>query len=161
MRKSPQVTVSILFILLFTLLSSIGFFVKQKIQNDSYKKIKSQLVQVSKASELTPVYRVPDTFPTDVPIIPDSIVTSATGDVSLGVGMDAWLSLQTNERLDRVLSYYKQSIVDNGWMESAIVNTPLGHTLTATKNQRQVTISMEKTKNENGIHILIFVMKKV
>ncbi len=97
--------------------------------------------------------KLPEDFPSDVPIYPDSEVVFASVDDA-----SATASLMINDRSvseDDVLSFYKKELAKNGW-EVEDEATYLVSALSATKDDRELALTMLFT-DDNSISYSIVV----
>lgn len=95
--------------------------------------------------------KIPDTFPKDFPIYPNSTVTSSW------VSNNFELTLTTKDNIDKVISYYQENLKSNGWTTQAsgtngnwiVSKTNLNGFLTInnSNNLTSILIVLGQTKN--------------
>ncbi len=59
--------------------------------------------------------KVPDNFPKDFPLYPGAKVSSALSGSEAGNNNGFWLTMETGDALDKVVSFYKSQLETSGW----------------------------------------------
>lgn len=143
-------------LLCLIVLSTLGFIIRQqyveKVGRISPSKPFPTPYQINQLES-----KIPEHFPKNVPIFPNSRVTTSLSDTELGSQVDAWLTLETQSSVDEVVSFYITAFTENGWVKSTKQKIPLGMIVTAVKGGRQASVSIEFSKEKNVTNILIII----
>lgn len=83
--------------------------------------------------------KVPDDFPTDMPLYPGSKVTAATSASTLG---SMSVGLTTADAMDKVGAYYAANMPAQGWAETSTYATGTGQTQLYQKDNRTATVTV-------------------
>jgi hypothetical protein len=86
---------------------------------------------------------LPADFPKDVPVYPGATIVSASN-----VGGTAGAVLNTADAGDKVATYYKDELAKQGWSNPQAVNAAGTNAIRATKEKRQVAVTI--TKADDG-----------
>ena len=97
------------------------------------------------------ISELPDNFPTDVPVYPESSPTA-----SLVSGeQDFVVSFETADSPSDVLQYYKTGLGNNGWRIESEADLGAQSALVTTKDQRTTTVLVMAGPSETHITITI------
>lgn len=151
-----QITIVVFLFLALVLFSVIGYWVRQRFWVDT-QTLTNQKTTRETTKIILPEATIPDSFPKDFPIYPETRVTSALTDVQLGSGMDAWLSLETESSASSVLAFYTKATKESGWLSSSTQKTPRGTILRIAKEGKVATVSIEISKETKKTNILIII----
>jgi hypothetical protein len=82
---------------------------------------------------------LPADFPKDVPVYPGATIVSASN-----VGGTSGAVLSTADEGDKVAAYYKDELAKQGWSSPQAMNAGGTNVVRATKEKRQVAVSITK-----------------
>lgn len=102
--------------------------------------------------------KIPDNFPKDFPIYPGAKVTSVLSGSQQGQSNGFWVTLTTSDGLDKVATYYKDSLKTNGWTETATYSAGETTTQTVTKGKLSGTVSVTKASGNSGETDIVIVL---
>jgi hypothetical protein len=92
--------------------------------------------------------KVPDDYPKDVPIYaPSKIVMSQ----SVSQENARNLMLESPDALDKIVDFYKKRLDSSGWKTESTMTTAQLTMLTATKDQRQLTLQITDSGDKRGV----------
>ena len=92
--------------------------------------------------------KLPDNYPKDVPVYKDAKVMVSQS-VSEKNGRN--LVLETNDSLDKVVDFYKKGLESNGWKTENTLAMGQMTMLTATKENRQVSVQVTDGDNKRSV----------
>lgn len=159
-KKSSALKIIIIILVILVILGVVGTllsaFVFKKIFQFGVKKATNGTVNVGDKgvtikdkngnSSFSTEAKLPDGFPSDVPIYKPSTIT-----VGAKTGNNYDVSLQTSDSSQKVISYYKTELAKDGWSANSdgSSETTIGNvtTETMTKDNRTVTVI---TSTDNG-----------
>jgi len=96
--------------------------------------------------------KIPDSWPNDIPIYPDSKVTNSfimNQDPAKG-GSEIVLNLNTDDDLQAVRDYYKKELVSNGWKIDQDNEMSVLFTLVASKNSRGFSLMLARRQSSSN-----------
>ena len=100
--------------------------------------------------------KIPDNFPKDFPIYEGSSVTSSlAGDKNKEGSSGFWLTLTTNDKKDKVISFYNENLIKNGWKTQNTQETGENTNLAVTKNNLSGYITIAAVNNQTSILIIL------
>ncbi|HWA51732.1 MAG TPA: hypothetical protein VG895_01600 [Patescibacteria group bacterium] len=99
--------------------------------------------------------KIPDNFPKDFPIYPGSSVTTSLSGNQNGQGNGYWLTLNTKDSVDQVISYYKTNLQTNGWSYQDTTGSGVGTNWVVSKNDLSGYMTIETLNNQTSIIIVL------
>lgn len=91
---------------------------------------------------------LPDDFPKDIPIYPKAQVV-----MSMTVEKGSQVTLSTEDTAEKVETFYKDRLKQDGWEENANVNLPVMKMLGYKKNERELIINIISEGGKTMINI--------
>lgn len=96
------------------------------------------------------VNKIPDNFPKDFPIYPNSVVTTSQ------TGSGFWLTLNTGDEPEQVAKFYQSQLSANGWQAiAATMNTGSGISWAISKGNLSGYLTVERNTGASQTSILI------
>ena len=102
--------------------------------------------------------KIPSDFPSDVPVYSGAKVQSSVA-TSQQQGSGHYLALETTDSLDKVSAWYKSQVVDKGWKIESDATIQGTLILGATKDTRQLSVSVSDDGNGKVAIILVVATK--
>jgi hypothetical protein len=92
--------------------------------------------------------KVPDDYPRDVPIYTPSKVVMSQSTTEQNTRN---LMLESPDGMDKIVDFYKKGLDSNGWKTESNITTAQLTMLTATKDQRQLTLQITGNDGKRGV----------
>lgn len=99
--------------------------------------------------------KIPDDFPKDFPVYPGSSVTSSLSGNQGGQGNGLWLTLSTNDSVDKVIAYYEENLKTNGWITQPTNGAGTGTNWVVSKGTLTGYVTIDRPQSQNVTSILI------
>jgi hypothetical protein len=91
--------------------------------------------------------KLPDGYPKDVPVASGAKIVMATS-VDNKTTHGSYLVLESADSLEKNLAFYKQGLADNGWKIDATVSQPQITIISATKDTRELSLSLQQAEGK-------------
>ncbi len=99
--------------------------------------------------------KIPDNFPKDFPIYPESTITSSLSGNAAEKNSGFWLTLTTNDNTNKVTSFYKENLETNGWQTQTTAGSQNGTNWAVTKKNLSGYITITTADNQTSILIVL------
>ncbi|MBI5614220.1 hypothetical protein HY947_04815 [Candidatus Gottesmanbacteria bacterium] len=99
--------------------------------------------------------KLPDTFPKDFPVYKGAQVTGSLSGGQAGKGNGFWVTFQTKDSLDKVLTFYKDALKSSGWVSTGEFNVAGASTVSVTKANQEGTVVISSDKGETSIVVAL------
>ena len=94
--------------------------------------------------------KLPDDYPKDVPVASGAKIVMSTS-VDNKTTKGSHLVLESTDSLDKITEFYKKGLADNGWKISATFAQPQMTIITAAKDNRELSLSVQQGDGKSTI----------
>jgi hypothetical protein len=94
--------------------------------------------------------KLPDDYPKDVPVASGAKIVMATS-VDNKTTKGSHLVLESTDSLDKITDFYKKGLADNGWKVNATLTQPQMTIITAAKDNRELSLSVQQADGKSTI----------
>ncbi len=99
--------------------------------------------------------KIPETFPKDFPIYTGAKVTSVMSGSEKGKNNGFWVTLSTEDSLDKVTAFYTSKLSSNGWETTSNYSSGDTSTQTVTKGAYNGSIAITRASEAKETEIMI------
>jgi len=94
--------------------------------------------------------KIPDDYPKDVPVASGSKVMMAAS-VNNSTNNGSNLVLECTDNMDKLVSFYKKGLTDNGWKIEATISQDKMTMFTASKDKRALSVHIQEEEGKSTV----------
>ncbi len=103
---------------------------------------------------------LPKDFPNDVPVYPGASIQGSIGTTSGSEGNGNYVGLESTDAFAVVVAWYQKEVAEKGWSIVSNLNVDNVVSLSASKDNRTLVVSITKDADSGKVGIGLFVSQK-
>lgn len=104
--------------------------------------------------------KLPNNFPSDIPVYPGATVTSSSVTNGDAESVTSSATLSTSDSLEKVKAYYDGQLSKDGWTQQDSLNLGSIVNYVVTKNNRQLAVTITPLTNDSTVAVSLVESKK-